>query len=222
MIMKGARVPVTAAAPLRSTRIALGALLVSGLGACTAEPPTPAGEKVRPPYPSADAIPGTAVRGTIRGRAFEARDVRLLVDARPGYEQVQIALSAASSRAPCGKLDEPDPPRIWLRRKGAEPVAPGETELSPGTEQAWELHYQLRQDGAWVGSGDAAAILRLRPTDGGAGLLGDLAACFADGTNSCVAGRFEALRCPISIDMPLRGNEPPEQLPPDASREARP
>jgi len=199
--------------------VAIVVLLVPVLDGCNAEPPAPSGEKVRPPHESADAIPGSAVQGTIRGRAFEARDARLLVDARPGYEQVEIALSAASSSTPCGRLDDPAAPRIWLRRKGAEPVAMGEVRLSQGTEQGWEVHYQLEQGGTWVGNGDAAAILRLRPADGGAGLVGELAACFADGMHSCVAGRFAALRCPLSIDLPLRGTEPPEQLPPDASRE---
>ena len=175
---------------------------------------------MRPPVTSADEIPATPVRGTLRGQPFEARDARLLVDDRAGYEQVEIALSAASADAPCGKLADPAPLRVWLRRAGPEPVASGEVRLAPGAEQRWELHYQLAQNGVWLGSADAAAIVRLRAPDGGAGLSGELAACFADGAGSCVAGRFEALRCPSTLDMPLRGNEPPEPLPTDAGRGA--
>jgi hypothetical protein len=196
------------------------ALLAVGLAACQAEPSASGGGSVRPPYASADEIPATPVRGTLRGRPFEARDARVLVDDRAGYEQVEIALSAASAGAPCGELAEPAPLRVWLRRAGPAPVASGEIRLAPGAEQSWELHYQLELDGVWIGSAEAAAIVRLRAPDGGAGLAGELAACFADGTGSCVAGRFEALRCPSSLDMPLRGNEPSEPLPIDAGRGA--
>jgi hypothetical protein len=191
-------------------------------GGCRGAPPAPSRADVRPPVESADAIPGSAVRGTLRGRPFEARDARLLVDSRPGYEKVDLALSAASAEAPCGALGEPAPMRVWLRRKGAEPVAAGEIRLAPGAEQAWELHYQLEMGGEWTGSGEAAAIVRFRATDAGAGLKGELAACFADAEQSCVAGSFEALRCPISLDMPLRGNEPPEPMPVDAGEATSP
>jgi hypothetical protein len=166
-------------------------------GGCRGAPPAPSRADVRPPVESADAIPGSAVRGTLRGRPFEARDARLLVDSRPGYEKVDLALSAASAEAPCGALGEPAPMRVWLRRKGAEPVAAGEIRLAPGAEQAWELHYQLEMGGEWTGSGEAAAIVRFRATDAGAGLKG-------------------------SLDMPLRGNEPPEPRPVDAGEATSP
>jgi hypothetical protein len=201
-------------------RVGMVVVLLLGLGGCKDEPPAASGEGLRPDHESADAIPASPVQGTIRGRAFQARDARLSVDARQGYEQVDIALSAASSGTPCGKLDDPTAPRIWLRRRGAQPVAAGDVRLRPGADQGWELHYQLMQDGVWVGNGDAAATIRLHPADGGAGLVGQLSACFADGMRSCVAGRFEALRCPVAIDLPLRGTEPPEQLPLDAGQEA--
>ena len=196
--------------------LALLALLAASPAACDSSPAPSSRESLRLPVDSADDIPKTPVTGTIRGQSFEARDVRLVRDQRSQYEHTDLLLSAASAETPCGKLDPADPVRVWLRRSGPGPLQPGEVRIGPQNEQPWEIHYQLRQEGTWVGVGEAVALLRLHLSDADAGLGGEIAACFADGMGSCVAGSFVATACPSTIDLPLRGNEPVEQLPVDA------
>jgi hypothetical protein len=74
------------------------------------------------------------------------------------------------------------------------------------------VHYQSKQDGEWLGNGDAEALIVLQPRTADQRLPGEIAACFADAYKSCVLGTFVADYCPISIDTPIRGMdimEPP-------------
>lgn len=172
--------------------------------------PTPA-----PMHGSFDAIPDAPLQGKLRSLPFSVKSARYTIDRRLGYEQVDITLSAAVADGHCGALRPKDAPSVWLRRKGAEPVSRADLRLQPDAPASWEVHYQLRHDGQWVGSGQAAALLVLRPSDKSTTVTGGLSACFADGHASCIAGTFSARQCPVLLDMPVRGNEPVEQVPPD-------
>ncbi len=75
------------------------------------------------------------------------------------------------------------------------------------------MHYQIREDDVWFGSGDASAVGVIRASGGDGVVSGSLAVCFADDAGSCVSGSFEALPCPPAIDAPVRGALPPETMP---------
>jgi hypothetical protein len=190
---------------------ALGApLLSAGLG-CDSDPTAapPAGS-VRPAHDSAAAIPTSPIEGKLRGQPFVVRDARYRVDRRPGHEHVDILLSDGEAKGPCGDLEPAEPPRIWLRRQGAAPLASQEIRIAQGQAAGWEAHYQLRQNGRWVAAGDGAAWLRLDVPDAGFTVRGALSVCFADGAGSCAAGAFVAHACPTEIDRPVRGVGPTE------------
>ena len=188
---------------------------------CDTAQPTPSGSAhVRPAHESVAAIPSTEVQGRVRSTPFVARDARYVVDRRPGYEHIDILLSDAKAQGPCGPLSPAEPPRIWLRYLGPGPLPSGEFAITAGAPSPWEAHYQLRSDGRWVGSRDAAVVGRVAVADAGRTLSGALSVCFADGSDSCVSGSFVAMDCPSEIDQPVRGAEPvelPSALPSAAS-----
>lgn len=210
----------------RPYRHRLGGLLLglslAAAGGCESadEPRRPTA--VEPPHRSVATIPAAPVQGKLRGETFTFGDARYEIDRRRGYEAVDIKLTAASAERPCGPLEPADAPRIWLRRQGAQPVSARELQISQGEPGPWELHYQIKREGLWRGSGDAAALVRLRPAEAGTTLRGELSVCFGDGHGSCVAGSFEARLCPIRLDLPVRGSEPVEQLPQDDAQPRRP
>jgi len=156
------------------------------------------------------AIASTEVQGRVRSAPFVARDARYLVDRRPGREHIDILLSDAKAQEACGPLSPAEPPRIWLRYAAAGPLPASELTISPGAPSAWEVHYQLRSEGRWVSSREAAAIGKVVLADAGRTLTGALSVCFADGLQSCVSGSFVAIDCPSEIDKPVRGAEPME------------
>lgn len=214
----------------------LCACLASGSGACSSEPPPPKRE-AKLPHETAESIPDVPVTGTIGKVPFTVQDARYYVDRRQGYEKVSVLLvgapatsvpaaspssgarsvppgGTAAASPPCGPIAS-DAPTIWLRRKGAGPVVPGETRVAPDAPSDWAVHYQVMGPHGWTGSGDAAALLVIKQ---GSALFieGELAACFADAAGSCASGAFKAQYCQLSIDMPVRGTETLERMPTDA------
>ncbi len=130
---------------------------------------------------------------------------RYFVDRRLGYEHVDIKLSAGKSAEHCSAPLPDDSTSVWLRRNGPEPLKSETIRIASNQRQAWEVHYQAEDDGQWVGSGDAEALVVLEPPAADQRLRGELSVCFADETKSCVLGAFVAEYCPISIDAPIRG-----------------
>jgi hypothetical protein len=153
------------------------------------------------------------VSGTLRGTKFVLKDARYVPDRRPGYEHVDVKLSAGASESACGEIKPRGSPSVWLRLEHAGTVASQELHLSPGTESAWSVHYQVRENDTWVGSSEASAVAAIRASAGGGVLGGSLAVCFADDAGSCVSGSFDALPCPPTIDAPVRGAVPLEAVP---------
>lgn len=198
--------------PMRRTVLVALAIAIAAMAGCGKKPHAEKRD-AKAPHASAESIPPVAVAGTLHGVPFTAEDARYFVDRRQGYEKVQILLSAAKAKTPCGRID-PNVPAVWLRRHGAEPIKGGETRITVDGKAAWRVHYQVREAGhEWAGSGEADALLVLKPQEGAPVLDGELSVCFADTTGSCVSGSFQAEHCPVSIDLPVRGTDTLERLP---------
>ncbi len=186
------------------------------LGLACQSPAEPAGPIIEPkPAPeAANAIAAGALGGDIDGQPFSIQSARYIVDRRRGFEKVDISLSAGSVDSPCEQRKPKDSPSVWLRRKGATPLAAEQARLSPNDEAPWEVHYQVRKEHGWIGNGRASALIVIHDVGPDMKLNGELWACFADTHGSCVSGRFIADYCPIRIDKPVRGTEAMERPPP--------
>ncbi len=200
--------------PLGRLGLPLCVCLAWGAAACSSEPPPPKRE-AKLPHQTAESIPDVPVTGTIGKVPFTVQEARYSIDRRRGYEKLDIMLLGTKSETPCGKIPS-DAPAIWMRHKGAAAPAAGETRLTPDGKSEWAVHYQVRDGHRWTGSGDAAALLVVRPATGGLYIEGDLAVCFSDPWGSCASGTFKAQHCPVSIDLPVRGTDNLERLPADA------
>ncbi|MEZ4219417.1 MAG: hypothetical protein R3B13_00720 [Polyangiaceae bacterium] len=167
-----------------------------------------------PPAPAAgNAIPVGPLGGKLLDEPFTVHAARYYVDQRPGYEKVDIKLYSEKSETACGPLANSKSPSVWLRRKGAEALAPGTFSINLEGGGPWEAHYQTRHDERWVGYGEANALFVITAVDPDLKVHGELSACFRDPKGSCVAGRFTASYCRISIDAPVRGTEMMERRP---------
>jgi hypothetical protein len=172
---------------------------------------------VTAPVDNVGAIPDAQLAGTLRGVKFVVKDARYTLDHRMGFHRADIRLSAGAAETPCGPIKPDGSPSVWLRLEGSDAIATQDLALTPGAppgERApWSVHYQLRENDAWTGSGDAAVVGTLRASAGDGIVSGALAVCFADDRGSCVSGSFEALPCPYTIDAPVRGAQPAEAVP---------
>jgi hypothetical protein len=194
---------------MRARLLLLSCALCAACGRSEEGPP-----KEPAPAPTAgEAIPVGPLSGKLAGEVFTVHAARYYVDQRPGYEKVDIKLYAAKAATSCGDLAEKKSTSVWLRRKGSKPVEPGTfaTNVADGGE--WEVHYQAQQDARWRGYGEANALFVVTAVDPDLKLHGELSACFRDPSGSCVAGRFTAHLCRISIDAPVRGAENMERRP---------
>ena len=183
----------------------------SALGACQAQRPAQQ-LHADPIAASADAIPVAPLSGTINAKPFALVSAHYFIDRRLGFEHIDIKLSAGKSVRPCSAPVPDDAPSVWLRRTGSERLDVETVRVETAKPGAWEVHYQFQQDEQWLGNGDAEALLVLHPLTADKRLRGELSACFADVSKSCVVGAFTADYCPISIDAPIRGMdlmEPP-------------
>ncbi len=169
------------------------------------------------PAPANDeAIPVGPLGGKLAGAPFTVHTARYYVDQRPGYEKIDIKLYADKAPTPCGELESKKPSAVWLRRSASKRIEPGtfSTNVKDGGE--WEVHYQVQRDERWQGYGEANALLVITAVDPDLKVHGELSACFRDPSGSCVAGRFVATFCRISIDAPVHGTdtmERPKKLP---------
>lgn len=179
---------------------------------CGRDAPAPPIEP-RPAPASADAIPVGPLSGKIGGHDFALKNARYFVDERHGYEKLQIVLGSVESKDECAELGSQHPTSVWLRRKGADFPKPETLRFSSKEPTDWQAHYDLYEDGLWVGNGTHAALLVLSSTEVDRKLHGELSVCFGDATGSCVAGSFDARYCPVRIDQPVRGASALEQMP---------
>jgi hypothetical protein len=196
---------------MRPAAIAMAALLAAAGCAEEAHPVAHGGAE--PPVTAVEAIPDAPVSGMLRGARFTMKNARYVADHRQGYTHTDIRLSAASAEAGCGELAPKGAAEVWLRLERSDKVETAVVNLAPGQASPWSVHYQVREGDAWVGSGDAAALVVLREAGPDGKISGGLAVCFADGAKSCVSGSFEAEPCPPGIDAPVRGALPPEAIP---------
>jgi len=194
------------------TRVALAGALALLAAACTEEPPPPPSGPVSPPVESFESIPDAPVSGTLRGAPFSLRDARYSVDRRMAYAHTDVKLSAGAAESPCGEIKPRGAASVWLRLSGAGAVERGQMKLDPKTPAPWSVHYQAREDDRWLGSGSGVALFEIKSIGADGKINGELAVCFADGKKSCVKGSFAAQPCPISIDEPVRGTFPVEDI----------
>lgn len=199
-------------------RSCLLSLVLIGLPSCQSTRPSPT-MHADPVATSADSIPVAPVSGTIRGKQFAIATALYFIDRRPGYEHVDIKLSAGKSAQHCSSPIPDDAMSIWLRRTGSEQLDAETVHIASDRRSSWEVHYQVKDNGQWLGNSKADALFVLQPRAADQRMSGELSACFADETKSCVLGTFVADYCPISIDAPIRGMDIME--PPAARDHAR-
>jgi hypothetical protein len=169
------------------------------LAACNeglvAEPPP---DDVAPRHASAATIPDGPVRGTVGGEPFEAKRAYYRIYRQRDREHLDIMLLSEP-----GDCDDVDSPSVWIRF--AEPNEPARGELRRGArdDAPWSVHYQVKRQGRWLGHAGAAALLAIDNVKGGSFVDGDVSACFADASRSCIDGHFHADRCldPVSPDV---------------------
>lgn len=198
----------------------MATLLALSLASCERQPRTGPIKEPPPAPTSEDTIHVGPLSGKIDGKPFNAKTARYYVDTRPGYEKVDIKIYGVGSQTPCGDLDEPKPPSVWLRRVGKEKLVRDKSTTTVADGGKWEVHYQVQDDGFWIGNGDANALVVIEEVGPDLKLPGVLSACFRDTTGSCVAGEFSASYCRVSFDEPVRGTaamERPKQVAPIAS-----
>lgn len=193
-------------------------LALCGAVACAASvfacEPRPRSGPVKEPPPaptSEDTVHVGPLSGKIDGKPFSAKSARYYVDSRPGFEKVDIKIYAAGSKTPCGELDEPKPPSVWIRRWGPGKISAAKAMTNVQGGGPWEVHYQIQDEGHWIGNGDANALIVVEDVRPDLMLPGLLSACFRDTTGSCIAGEFSASYCRQSIDEPVRGTEAMER-----------
>jgi len=193
-------------------RLALFSLGV--LAACRDDLPPPPPSVVEPPVASPESIPDAPVSGRIHGSPFVMRDARYLLDRRVGYAHTDIQLSSGTADSACAPISPPTSTSVWLRLEGSDKIPSASLRVQSGVEGSWTVHYQVFDGTAWTGVGNGSALLTLHEPGPDGRLSGGIAVCFSDDTKSCVAGSFDALACPATIDQPVRGTPPPEAVPP--------
>ena len=178
------------------TRVGIAAL-AGLLGACATEPP-PA------PLPSIESVPLEGieegpVHGTVDGEPFRAADSRFVVVTREGRERVDLVFSDRPVER-CGLPIEREDVRVWVRFAGRGRLDPGTFALD-GTEDDAELevHYEHPDGPAIVGVHRGVARVEISEASR-ARVEGALHVCFADSSESCVEGTFEATPCLSRID----------------------
>lgn len=189
------------------------ALLCGVLAACRPDTVAPEQKPAEPPVGSPGAIPDAPLSGTIHGVPFVARDMRYVVDDRVGYAHTDIRLSTGQAESACGTISPARPTSVWLRLEGDEKVVAKDVRIAPGTPSTWSVHYQVFEDGRWIGLTARSALLSIRGVSPDGHVSGGLAVCFGDDAKSCVSGSFDATGCPPTIDQPVRGTPPPESIP---------
>jgi hypothetical protein len=173
-------------------------------GCSTFKEPGPPKEPPAAPA-SENTIHLGAVSGKLHGDAFTVKTARYYVDARPGFEKIDIQLIAADAPSTCARLFEGKPASLWLRRRGTTKLVAETSTTSVADGGAWDVHYQVSDDGHWFGVGEANALVVLGEPGPDMKVKGVLWACFRDEAGSCVQGEFLASPCTLSIDEPVRG-----------------
>jgi hypothetical protein len=151
-------------------------------------------------------IPDGPVSGSLRGRRFVARDIRLHVVEVPGHERVDLIVSDQPIET-CGVPGQPPTDRsrrVWLRAEGRTRLDAGELRIEPTRRGEVTAHYEVFEGGRWRGFGTAAVLLAVEEASANA-LRGRLQACFDDGAASCVRGQVVATPCHSAIDLNMLG-----------------
>jgi len=217
---------VAIATPVRTRSQVRGLLVLAfALWASACEPQPRNGPlKEPPPAPTnEDTIHVGPLSGKLDGKPFTAKSARYFRDTRTGFEKLDIKIYSSGSPTPCGDLDEPKSPSVWLRRWGADKLSAEEkANVTVAGGGKWEVHYQYNEDGFWFGAGDANALIVTEAVRADMQLPGVVSACFKDTTGSCVAGEFLAAYCRVGFDEPVRGTEAMERPKPGLLKPATP
>lgn len=179
---------------------ARGIALILAITACNAPPTSgPHPLAARASAKTLTDIPATPLAGTLRGKPFKLADARVRIEARAGRERVDVYLSETPIER-CGLPLARHGRRVWLRLPGTPTLDGAELRVEAGKPGPFEPHYEVELDGRWLGHGGGAALLSLK-SEGFRKYAGQLWACFDDGLDSCVAGRFEASGCRSELDV---------------------
>ncbi len=148
---------------------------------------------------------GDGVEGNIAGAPFEAKDVYYRIFRMNGAPRVDLFF-AEETVDDCGLPVVRQGRRVFVRFSGAEALASGETTVDHGDASPVSIHYEQPVEGRWVGVGEGVLRLALDEVEA-SGAQGRIRACFDDGRDSCVAGRFSARRCESRLDgyLPREG-----------------
>ncbi len=197
---------------MRSRRFIVAASLLLACG-CRDELHPRSHAPVEPPVLNPEVIADAPLSGTIRGVPFTLHDARYIIDRRPAYAHTDILLSSGTASSLCGPIDPASATSVWLRLEGTAPITTQNLRIEVGKESPWAVHYQVRAKDGWMGSADASAVLAMHAPAPDGHVAGSLSVCFSDDAKSCVSGAFSAVNCPITIDAPVRGAQPPEAIP---------
>lgn len=173
------------------------AWLAAGSVAC-GEPPAP----LALPDASAVTLEGVAgpIDGTIAGQPFHVIDARFRVVRYAGRERVDV-LFADHAIERCGLPLARAQTRVWLRVPGLIALLPGELTLldEPAEDAPLQVHYETPNGRLF--SEVHRGVARLEITSAASELVeGRVHVCFADATQSCVAGVFRATPCRGRVD----------------------
>lgn len=160
-----------------------------------------------------DDIPDQEVQGELAGERFELQDAVFRTETMARRQRTDIRLWDQEIT----KCDVPvpnDARKVWIRFPGITDLEVGVHRIEADEQDPeMRVHYELPNGEGWKTSGRAAALLIIDSADEET-VLGRLEACFADGQDSCVKGRFVARRCvgPLDVDDAVSGAA---QLDPD-------
>ena len=176
--------------------LALATLMLAACNDPLAAEPAPA--DIAPRHASGATIPDGPVRGTVAGSAFEAQRAFYRIYRQLGREHLDIMLLSEA-----GDCEDIASPSVWIRFPSTSEPALGELRRTASDDAEWSVHYQVKQEGRWLGHARAAALLVVGSVKQGSFVEGDVSACFADASQSCIAGHFHADRCldPVSPDV---------------------
>ena len=188
----------------------LRALALTGiclLFGCETSPSAPSGAaKKSLDVLSLDAL-SAPVEGRIHGAPFSVADAFFRVVRVPDRERTDIVLAGEKADA-CGLPVRREGTRVVLRFPRVTALETG-TLTFDGTPEpgAPFLLYEAEVDRRWVGVGNATARVAVDDV-GHSTIAGRIDACFPDGRESCIRGRFRARRCASRLDglFPREGN----------------
>jgi len=154
------------------------------------------------PAPSTVDLAGVEgdVDGTIEGQPFHAIDARFRVVTYEGRERVDL-LFADQAIELCGLPLARTQSRVWLRIPGLTSLVPGELSLLDESTEGTPLQVHYERPNGRQFTEEHRGVARVEITRATSEQIdGRVHACFADASQSCIAGSFRALPCRGRVD----------------------